>query len=356
MKYVTAGLVFLLACAGLIPERATAAEAASTHRAFPVTITDDAGFKIRFDHQPKRILSLDPRDTETLFALGLESRVVGDGSQYSEGAAGITGPGGKPRPFRYPSEWPSKDGRDYPVRALRLPHVEGGYSGNPFNIETIRSVRPDAIFTLRSDLDTLQKMRDLGMKVVILDPASINGIFHDITLVGRVTGATGPAKALAATLKEQLKSLKSRIARAKKRPQVYYELDATNPTQPYTAGPGTFIDDAVHIAGSRNVADSLTNYPGCPGRGCYFAIGVEKIVQLDPQIILLGDAYETPPVTQADVKARGGWDVISAVKTGKVYAFDDELISRAGPRIVIGIAAMARLVHPELFKKKSLLL
>jgi len=74
------------------------------------------------------------------------------------------------------------------------------------------------------------------------------------------------------------------------------------------------------------------------------------LVRLDPQIILLGDAaYGT---SAADVKARGGWETISAVKSGKIYPFDDELISRAGPRIVVGIKALAKDIHPQAFRQK----
>lgn len=308
---------------------------------FPVTVVDDMQVHVRIAHQPKRILSLDARDTETLFALGLEKRLVGDGSQYSEGAANIS------RNFRYPSEWPSRWGRDYPVRARKLPHVEGGYGTTPFNLETIERLRPDVIFSLKSDLPTLQKMRDLGLKVIVLDPANFAGILHDIALVGRVTGASSQAAQVASTVRAQIAAVRKQLGRAHGRPTVYYEIDATNPTQPYTAGPGTFIDEAIRLARGSNVADGATSL-GCPGTGCYPQFSLESLVRLDPQIILLGDAaYGT---TVAGVKARAGWSTISAVQSGKIYPFNDEVISRAGPRIGVGLRQLARLIHPQAFR------
>jgi iron complex transport system substrate-binding protein len=184
-------------------------------------------------------------------------------------------------------------------------------------------------------------MRDLGLKVIVLDPANVAGVMHDMQLVGKATGASQQAATVVAAMKKQLQAVKSRIDRFHNRPRVYYEIDATNPTQPFTAGPGTFIDEAIHLAGGRNLADSART---CSGKDCYPQFSLEALVKLNPQIILLGDAaYGTKP---ADVKARSGWSTISAVQTGKIYPFDDELISRAGPRIVIGIEKMAKRVHP----------
>jgi iron complex transport system substrate-binding protein len=311
-------------------------------KSFPVTIVDDTHHSVTITARPARIVSLDPRDTETLFALGMEKRVVADGSQYVEGAAGIS------TDFTYPAQWPSRWGRDYPVKAKTLPHIEGGFGQTPFNLELVESLHPDLVFSLNSDAPTLQKMRDLGLKVVVLDPANLNGIYHDISLVGAVTGARKQAKVVVAAIKRQIKSVRARLASVHTTPSVYYEIDATNPTEPYTAGAGTFIDEAIHIAKGANVGDAVTT---CSGTTCYPQLSLEALVKLDPQVIELGDAAygETP----GKVKARSGWESIAAVKNGRVYPFDDSLISRAGPRIAIGITKLARSIHPEAFKARK---
>lgn len=316
------------------------AVAAATQR-FPVTVLDDHGNRVQIPRAPRRIITLFPGQTEILFALGLESRVVADGSKYAEGAQGIA------RAFRYPQEWPSRWGRDYPVRSKSLPHVEGGCCGVHFNLETVESLHPDLVFApyTQTELPTYQKMRDLGIRVIILDPASFQGILRDFTLVGKATGNTNQAATVVARMKEQLASVTRRVAHARSRPRVYYEIDATNPAQPYTAGPGTFIDEAIRIAHGKNVADTVTS---CSGTLCYPQFSLEELVKLNPQVIILGDAsYGT---TADAVKARGGWSSIAAVQTGKIYAFNDELITRAGPRVMVGLRAMARLIHPESFR------
>jgi len=327
----------------LVGLRSSFARSQLATKSFPVTVVDDHGNQVRLSARPQRLLSLDPRDTETLFALGLESRVVGDGSQYSEGAAGIK------RNFRYASEWPSRLGRDYPIKAKSLPHVEGGYSGTPFNLETISSLRPDLILAPYSKTvePTYQKLHELGIKVIILDPSSIHGILSDLALVGKATGAVKQAAVVSRAIKKQVSGVKKSLARVHSRPRVYYEIDATNPTQPFTAGPGTFIDEALRLAGGKNVADSVTS---CSGTLCYPQFSLEALVQLNPQIILLGDAaYGT---TVDSVKARGGWSTIAAVQSGKIFPFNDELVSRAGPRIGVGLKALARVLHPEAFGKQ----
>ncbi|HEX8916997.1 MAG TPA: ABC transporter substrate-binding protein [Chloroflexota bacterium] len=343
MKNLPAGICLLTLCVFALPRTALAhSHQLASVKTFPVTVVDDHGNRVHITSRPSRIVSLDPRDTETLFAIDAESRVVGDSSQYSEGATGYS------RPFRYPSEWPSRWGRDYPTRSKQLTHVEGGYSGQHFNLETIVSLKPDLIFTLYSQTEepTFQKMRDLGIKVVILDPSTISGILHDVSLVGTAVGNRSQAQIVATAIKQQITSVRKRLTSVRSRPRTYYEIDATNPTQPYTAGPGTFVDSAIQDAGGKNIAHNLS-LPGCPGTLCYPQFSLESIVHLDPQVIVLGDsAYGT---TTANVKSRSGWSSISAVKTGKVYAFDDELVSRAGPRIGIGISRLARILHPRVF-------
>ena len=344
MKRLTLVLALLLVSALAGPSPTLAHHDTAKTKGFPVTLVDDLGNRVHLAHPPGRLLSLDPRDTETLFALGLEERVVGDGTKNFEGWTDL---GGKfvDRDFRYPSEWPSPWGRDYPVRARELPHVEGGCCGTPWNLETIESLHPDLIFSLNSDLPTIQRMRDLGLTVIVLDPANLRGILHDIQLVGKATGATKQAGVVTRNIRKEVDAVRNAVAHVRSHPRAYYELDATNPTQPYLAGEGTYIDEAIRLAGGTNIARGITA-PGCPGKDCYPAVSLEALVKLDPQIIILGDAkYGT---TVASVKSRGGWSTISAVQSGKIYPFNDDWISRAGPTIGVGIRKLETLIHPEL--------
>jgi iron complex transport system substrate-binding protein len=130
------------------------------------------------------------------------------------------------------------------------------------------------------------------------------------------------------------------VATAVSRPGVYYEIDGTDPTKPYTSGGGTFVDQLIRRAGGVNVFTQLNN--------SWPQISLEQLLVDNPQIILLGDsAYgETP----AQVSARPGWGSLLAVKNKQVFPFDDNLVSRPGPRLLDGLEALARLIHPELFQ------
>jgi iron complex transport system substrate-binding protein len=81
----------------------------------------------------------------------------------------------------------------------------------------------------------------------------------------------------------------------------------------------------------------------------YAQLSLEQLVAQNPDIIILGSATfggQTPEL----VAARPGWGDIKAVKDNAVYTFDDNLVSRPGPRVVDGLEQLAKLIHPELFK------
>ena len=131
-----------------------------------------------------------------------------------------------------------------------------------------------------------------------------------------------------------------KIAGVAERPLVFYELDSTDVNAPYTAGPGTFIDTLISAAGGVNLGSKLS--------GSWVQISTEELIAQDPAIIVLGD-YTWGGVTPEMVLARPGWEALSAVKNKRVFTFDDNLVSRPGPRMVDGLEAMAKLLHPELF-------
>ena len=114
------------------------------------------------------------------------------------------------------------------------------------------------------------------------------------------------------------------------------ELDETL----YTVGPGSFIHPLIELAGGQNIAADADNpYP---------QFSAEQIIAKDPEVIILADAAYG--VTPEQVKARPGWDQITAVQNGAVYPIDGDIISRPGPRILDGLKALASLIHPELME------
>lgn len=304
------------------------------HSLFPVTVKDDTGVSVTLPKRPRRIVSLDPRDTETLFALNLSKRLVADGGQYVEGAYCCR------KSFRYPAQWPSPWGLNYPARAHTLTHIEGGYdAAHPFDVELVVSKRPDVVFSLNADPDGIKKMRDLGLKVVVLDPHGISQILHDMSLVGRVTGNVSEARQVVSNIRTRLAAVRRKLAGDRTHPRVFYEIDDSTGT-PYTACAGSFIDQMLGVAKAVNVAHSVQP---CPRTNPYPQMQTEAVVAANPGVILLGDSNYG--VTASQVRARIGWQTISAVRRNRIYKVDDDLISRAGPREIIGLETVAKLLH-----------
>jgi iron complex transport system substrate-binding protein len=135
--------------------------------------------------------------------------------------------------------------------------------------------------------------------------------------------------------------VKEKLSGVTERPLVLYELDGTDPNAPWVPGPGTFVDTLLSMAGGNNMSASL--------EGTWVQVSLETIIEMNPEIIMLGDA-QWGGVTPEMVAARGGWDALTAVQEGKVYPFDDNLVSRPGPRMVDGLEALAKFLHPDLFE------
>ena len=292
-------LVLLVGC--ILPFGARPVAAAS------ISVVGDDGVRISLAHPPHRLIALAPSVTEVLYALGLGPRMVAVDKNS-----------------------------DYPKAVGVLPRV-ADYYGGP-NYEKILQLKPDLIVAAAGITPQagLIKLRGLHLAVLVTNPTTIAGILRSITLVGTATGVPVTAARVTAGLQARIDRVKQALQGIVSRPRVYYEIDTTL----YTAGHGSFIDSLISLAGGTNIAAQIHNpYP---------QLSAEKIIAADPQVILLGDTKFGGSVARVD--ARPGWSAITAVRMHHVYAFDDDLASRPGPRIVDGLEAMARMLHPAAFK------
>jgi iron complex transport system substrate-binding protein len=307
---------FLAACAP-----APAAHTAAAPTSAPLTVTATADLSIRLTDglgaevvlaaPPARIISLGPSNTEILYAIGADDLLVGC-DQFS----------------------------DYPEAAKPLATISAGYG--TLDMESIKALEPDLVLAAEIiSAEQVQAMRTLGLTVFyVANPASLpDGLYAGIRSIGAVTGRTSGAEALVASLQKRFQAVAEKTAAAGSRPLVYFELDGTDPAQPYTAGPGSFIDMLIGSAGGRNLGASLTS--------AWAQISAEEILLQDPDVILLGDTGFG--VTPESVAARPGWGNLKAVRNGTVFAVDSNLVLRPGPRLIDGLEIMAARIHPELF-------
>jgi iron complex transport system substrate-binding protein len=264
-----------------------------------ITVTDDAGRTVTIAQTPHRIISLAPSITEDLFALGLGGKVVGD-TTYD----------------------------NYPPAAVNITKV-GGFSSP--SIEKIVSLNPDVVFASSLENNTLlSTLSGYGIPTVVLNPTSLTGILNDLSLIGKVSGSAGNSSALVANLTQKMTANSISVA---SHPRVLY-LVWYNPIM--SAGADTFEGDIIAHAGGINVAQ-LANVSG------YGTMSKESIVALNPSVIIANSAMNSTAVQQ--VKSDPALATVDAVKNGKIYILDSDIISRPGPRAFDALEQIAGIIR-----------
>ncbi|MEO5966113.1 MAG: ABC transporter substrate-binding protein [Candidatus Limnocylindrales bacterium] len=273
---------------------------------FPLTITDDEGTPVTIPAEPTKIVSLTPAATETLFELGLGDRIVGKVEDFSV----------------------------YPPDAAAIPDVAKFGS---VDVEKIVGLGTELVIAGGSNFnppDAIVKLRSLGVPTVVIFAPDLETALKDIGLIGQATGATPQATAITDSISRAFDDVKAATADLPK-PRVFYELDASSGY--FGPAPDYFGTEMIRTAGG----DPLTS-----GTDGVYQIEAEKIVAFDPEVILLGDAAYG--VTPDQVAARPGWKTLAAVKDNAVRPIDDVIVTRPGPRLALGIRALALAIHPDL--------
>jgi iron complex transport system substrate-binding protein len=273
--------------------------------AYPLTLTDDEGTTVTLATAPKRIISLTPAVTETLFAVGAGSRVVA-----------------------------TTDFDDYPPEALGLPHV-ASYSA--VDVEKIVGLQPDLVIAGGNgfnDPAAIARLRSLKVPVLVVYAPDVKTVLADISLVGAAAGQPAEAAAIVARMQADVDAVRAATS-GLALPRVFYELDATK--EIFGPADDSFVAEMISIAGG----DPITT-----GSTTSFSIPLERLVAADPEIILLGDAAYG--VSADQVTARSGWGTMTAVRSGAIRPVDDLLITRPGPRLTQGLRDLTLAIHPDL--------
>jgi iron complex transport system substrate-binding protein len=260
---------------------------------------DDREKVITLTAPPRRIVSITPSNTEILFALGLGPKIVGD-----------------------------TDYCDYPAAAQSKPKV----GGVVLNYEKILSLKPDLVIA-KYDIQkaNIERLEKLGVRVFAVNPSTVNDTLKAIEAMGRVTGTLPKAKGITAAMRRELSQVKAISMRDKKTPRV---LTVIQQKPLIAVGPKTFIDDAIRLAGGRNLAaDARQPYP---------QFSLESAIARKPDVILLSAAK--PDAIYADP----AWRTTPAVQHRRVYnpSFM-QVLERPGPRLAHAVRQLAELLHPK---------
>ena len=264
---------------------------------FPVTITAGNG-KVTIRKQPRRIISLSPTATESLFAIGAGKQVIAVDDQS-----------------------------DYPKSAPRT-----SLSGFTPNVEAIAAYEPDLVIISYDPKGLSDALEKLGIPVVVHDAArTFPGAYQQIRQLGLVTGQREGATKVVSRMKTQIARLVAKSKGLAAGLSVYHELTPDF----YSASSNSFVGKVYTLLGLRNIADA-----GDQSGSGYPQLSAEYIVAQSPDLIVLADIVCCGQKAST-VAARPGWSRISAVRTGSVVRIDDSLASRWGPRLVSFFRAMS---------------
>lgn len=298
-------------CGGTTPEAdKPTSEAPTTQTTYPLTLKDDSGYRVTLAAQPKRIVSLVPSATETLFALGLGDKVVA-----------VT-------------KWDN-----YPVGVQKKVEYVFEDSIRP-NTEQILKLEPDLIVMglMGNDQKDIESIRNLKIPVITVNPQTLVETYQTIETFGKLTDTQQQALKIVTGMKEKEQVIAEKIKTIKDsdRQRVWTEVDENL----FTPGEGTFLNELITKAGGNNIAANVK------GWGQYNS---EQVIAKDPQVIFATYGYYQKDAV-ANIVARKGWENVAAVKNRRVMELDSDMVTRTGPRIVDGLESIAKALYPDLFK------
>jgi len=272
-----------------------------------LTLMDQTGLEVTLPVPPRRIVSLVPSVTEVLFAIAAQDLLVG-----------VT------------------DFCDYPPEARRKPSVGGMVAPN---LETILMLKPDVVIatTAGNREETVVQLQRLRIPVYLVNPTTMGDVMDLIARLGALTEHRMPAARLVTTLDTRIQTVVGRVTPLG-RPRVLYVLW---PEPVIVPGRGALVSELIALAGGDSVtADGAEGYP---------RYSLEAAVARAPQVIILADRG-----AGLDTLAREKWGrlrSLPAIKAERLFSVVADPLKKNGPRVVDGLELLARLIHPEAFKK-----
>lgn len=280
------------------------ANATSTPEAkvsYPVTITDSFGKTITLDKEPQKIISVAPNVTEMLYKLGVEDKLVG-----------------------------RTDYCDYPAEVSKVESI--GTLNSP-DIEKIISLEPDVVITsTHFDEANTAKLEAAGIQVIgLYEENQVTGVYTMIEILGTAVNKEAEAAQTVEEMKATVDEVTEKV-KGLEQPSVYYVVSYGE--SDYSAPDNTFIGQMIKMAGGSNIVPASDSW----------AYSLEALIEADPDIIVIRKGEKEAFCSSAAYKE------LTAVKEGKVYEIDNNLLDRQGYRNAEGLKELATIFHPEAFK------
>ncbi|MGM0379186.1 MAG: ABC transporter substrate-binding protein [Bacillota bacterium] len=269
---------------------------------YPIKIVDGMDREINIESEPKRVISVAPSVTETIYKLNKQDILVGK-TEYCD----------------YPKEAQSID----TIGSLQQP-----------NIEKIISLKPDIVFaSTHFKEESLKQLEQLDIKVVmIFSQKSFEGVYSNIDLMGKILGAKKKAENVIDEMKKEVKYVKDTVKDLEKK-TAYYVVGFGNGND-FTATGETFISEMIEMAGGINIAKDATGWQ----------YSLEKLIEKNPEVIISRKKFID------ELKVANGYKSLDAIKNDRVVPVNNNLVERMGPRLSKGLLELAKAIHPKAFE------
>lgn len=316
MKYLLRKTTTLLFCIGMaisvvgcgqsnVTQNETEAKTEKTNEqsAYPVTITDSYDQQVTLEVEPERIISVAPNITEMIYALDCEDKLVGrtDYCDYPESVSEIES-----------------------IGTLRKP-----------DIEKIISLEPDLVITsTHFDEENATKLKQVGIPVVgLYEEFDVDGVYDMLETLGTALNKQEVANNLVDEMKATINEVQTKVADLEA-PTVYYVV-GYGEYGDFSAPENTFVGQLIKLAGGDNIVPASDNW----------SYSLEALLEADPEIIIVRNG------DKEGFMAAEGYNHLTAVKEGRVYEIDGNLLDRQSNRNAEGVLTLAKIIHPEIFSK-----
>ena len=270
-----------------------------------ITVTDMTGRTIKLDKPAEKVIPLSAATGDILYVLGCLDNCVGRGELC-----------------------------DYPEEILLLPKVN---SGNDTNVEEIIALGPEVVFmsTMAQTTEQMDALEAAGIKVVVTDAQSIDGIYDEIRLIGTVMGKDEEAEKVVSDMKAVFAELESNATGDGTR-TVYFEVSPLMYGL-WTAGNGTFMNELAKMLKLKNIFEDVD---------AWAQVSEEQVIERNPDLIVI---LSTPGVDPgeyiSEVLSRKGWEGVTAVINGNVLMDTDSRLTRPSQRLTEGAKMLYDFVY-----------
>ena len=268
----------------------------------PIEVIDDAGRSVRLAAPARRIVSLIPARTDLILAMGAADRLI------------------------------ARTAFDEDPRLETLPSL--GDALTP-SVEWLVFQQPDLVIAWpdRQTRTIVERLEASGIPVYASRTETIEDVRRSTMHIGVLLGLETVADSLLGEIDGAIAAVREKVRR-RGHPKVAYFIGLD---PPMAAGPGTFIDEMIGIAGGTNAfSDASSSWP---------PVSLEEAVMRQPDVVIIAAGNMTRDSVLARLRARPGWRALQAVRQGRVHVVDPSLFNRPGPRLMDAIPQLADLMH-----------